>query len=510
MKITLIRAPLTLSKFASAAPAVPPIGMAYIAASLIKAKHEVLVIDGIGEAIDSYYPFDTNILYRGLSISEIVSRCTKSDVFGLSVMFSQDWPITRLLIKKLKEKFPMALLVVGGEHATAEPVGALEDCPELDYVVIGEGDLVFLDLLTALNSGVDPVTVNSICYRRLDGSIILNRPRLRNRDLGILPWPAWDLFPLENYLREGHGWGVNRGRSMPIIASRGCPYQCTFCSNPNMWMSLWVVRAVDDVILEIEFYIQKYKAENFDFQDLTAIVNKEWIKDFCTKLISKNIVITWQLPTGTRTEAIDEEVGGLLFRSGCKNITYAPESGSIDVLQRIKKKINLDQVYKSARGCIRAKLDVKFNFIFGFPEDTYKHLFESMWFMVKLAYLGVSDISIAPFSPYPGSELFLHLQQEDKIPRKLDDGYYRKIPFSDMSSTVSWCRRIPSRILNSIRNLTMIIFYLVSWIFHPTRPFKRLYNFLSGIEESRMDKALRDMRRRGKLLRFGKTRSEPI
>lgn len=504
MKITLIRAPITLSKFASAAPAVPPIGLAYVAASLLRAQHDVVVIDPVGEGINSYYPFATNTLYRGLSLTEIVSRCEVSDVFGLSVMFSQDWPITNQLIRMLKKRFPHAVFVAGGEHVTAEPVGALEDCPELDYIICGEGDSVFLELLASLSAEKNLAEIGSIYYRGADGGIVQNPKRSRNRNLEELPWPAWDLFPLENYLSEGHGWGVNRGRSMPIVASRGCPYQCTFCSNPNMWATRWVARPVDDVIAEIEFYIQKYQAANFDFQDLTAIVKKDWIKKFCLKLIEKGIVITWQLPTGTRTEAIDEEVANLLFQAGCKNLSYAPESGSVEVLKRIKKKIDLGEVYKSARGCIRAGLDVKFNFIFGFPEDTYRNLFDSMGYIVKLGYVGVSDISIAPFSPYPGSELFHQLQRQGKIPQKLDDDFYNKIPFSDMSGTVSWCEQIQSAQLNRMRNLAMIIFYLVSYTFHPTRPFRRLYNFFAGIEETRMDKALGDMKRRYKLLKSEK------
>jgi anaerobic magnesium-protoporphyrin IX monomethyl ester cyclase len=509
MIITLVRAPLTLSEYASAAPAVPPIGLAYIAATTRAHGHEVHVVDSIGEAIESYVPFVEKTLYRGLGLDEIVDRVPNSDVIGVSVMFSQDWPLANELIRKLKDRQPKSIIVIGGEHAAAEPVGALEDCPSLDYAIVGEGDYAFPDLLRVLDKKESVEGVGSLYYRDASGEIRSTAKLPRSRDLSDIPWPAWDLFPLENYLKDGHGWGVNRGRSMPIVASRGCPYQCTFCSNPFMWTTRWVARPVEDVIKEIECYIEEYKATNFDFQDLTAIVKKNWIKTFCLSLIEKGIDITWQLPTGTRTEAIDEEVAGLLFRSGCKNITYAPESGSNEVLKRIKKKIKLESVYQSARGCIKAGLDVKFNFIFGFPEDRYRNLFESTYFMLRLAYIGVSDISIAPFSPYPGSELFFQLQKSGKIPKKLDEDYYRKIPFSDMSGTVSWCERINSKNLNRARNVAMILFYLVSFIFHPSRPFKRLFNFMVGREETRMDKALGDMKRRLRLLRKKKKSLKP-
>ena len=502
MNILFVRGPLTLSKYASAAPAVPPIGMAYIAAALIENNHKVKVVDVIGQAINEYYPYEEKTLYRGLSFDQIIDEIDQDyDVIALSVMFSQDWPLTIDLINLLKKRLPKAIVIAGGEHITAEPEGSLVSCEHLDICVLGEGEHTVIDVIQNLDNLHD---VGGIYFKDSDRRVVKGNLSVRNRNPETFPWPAWDLFPMENYLSEGHGWGVNRGRSMPIIASRGCPYQCTFCSNPFMWTTRWVARPVEDVITEMKFYIKKYKAENFDFQDLTAIVKKQWIKLFCERLIEENLNVTWQLPTGTRTEAIDDEVAKLLMKSGCRNITYAPESGSEEVLIRIKKKIKLQHVYDSAKSCYKAGLDVKFNFIYGFPEDTFKNFFETTIFTIRLAILGISDISIAPFSPYPGSELFFQLQKEGKIPKKLDMDYYKNIPFSDMSATVSWCETFDSKQLNRARNITMIIFYFFSYLFHPSRPFKRIYNFINNIEETRMDKALGDMKRRKKNLSSNK------
>lgn len=509
MKVCLVRAPLTLSKYASASPAVPPIGLAYVAAQLVQDGHDVSVVDSIGEAIDEYIPFRDDTVYRGLTLEQIVERSPAADVFGVSVMFSQDWPLTRILIQKLKERHPHSLIVCGGEHATAESKGSMEGCPELDFIVSGEGEYTMSELLLTLDQKGDLSKVSGIHYRNSSGEVLHTPKRARVKSLDEIPWPAWDLFPLENYLSAGHGWGVNRGRSMPMVASRGCPYQCTFCSNPQMWTPRWVVRSVDDVIAEIKFYIEKYQAKNIDFQDLTAIIKKEWIISFCQRLIEENIVITWQLPTGTRSEAIDEEVAPYLYASGCRNMTYAPESGDLEVLKRIKKKVHLEAILKSTRAAVRAGINVKYNFIFGFPEDTYANIPSTLWFMWRIALVGVSDISIAPFSPYPGSELFFKLQREGKIPAKLDDAYYMSIPFSDMSKTVSWCESFSPKALNRLRNVAMMSFYLVSWLTHPLRPFRVLANLLTGREESRMDKALADMKRRMRLLSSKKESLNP-
>ena len=107
-----------------------------------------------------------------------------------------------------------------------------------------------------------------------------------------------------------------------------------------MWTTRWIPRDPDLLLDEMQFYQEKYGAENFDFYDLTAIVKKSWILDFCRKIEEREMKFTWQLPSGTRTEAIDGEVASLLYRAGCRNMSYSPESGSPTVLRRIKKKIH--------------------------------------------------------------------------------------------------------------------------------------------------------------------------
>src|SRR5581483_8270975 len=111
-----------------------------------------------------------------------------------------------------------------------------------------------------------------------------------------------------------------------------------------------------------------------DFYDLTAIVKRDWIVRFCNLAIDSGANFTWQLPSGTRSEAIDGEVAQLLFRSGCRNISYAPESGAPSVLARIKKKIKLPAMKESMRGAIRAGINVKANIIIGFPHETHREI----------------------------------------------------------------------------------------------------------------------------------------
>ena len=115
--------------------------------------------------------------------------------------------------------------------------------------------------------------------------LIKTEKRTRIIKLDEIPKPAWDLVPLNKYLDLGLSLGVNRGRSMPMIASRGCPFQCTFCSSPYMWGTRWLARDPKLVADEIEEYIEKYNINNIDFYDLTAIVKKSWIIEFCNEII---------------------------------------------------------------------------------------------------------------------------------------------------------------------------------------------------------------------------------
>lgn len=502
MKCTLIRCPQTFGKFVSAAYAVPPIGLAYVAAALREAGHDVHVIDTTGEAIEQFTKISDTWLRRGLTDDEVLERIDPdSEAICFSLMFSQDWLPARTLIRRVREAHPNATLVGGGEHFTAEPTHAFADSP-IDFILPGEGDRVICDLMDHLAGNRPVEEVPGAYYRGPSGEVKQSSAMVRVRDIDDLPWPAWDLVPIETYLDGGHGWGVDRGRNMPMNATRGCPYQCTFCSSPTMWTTRWVARSPQDVLAEMKHLKSRYGATNFDFQDLTAIIRKDWVIEFCNLLLAENLSITWQLPSGTRSEALDDDVLPLLVRSGCTNVTYAPESGTEETLKIIKKKIKIDRMVASMRDAVKAGCNVKANMIFGFPTDTYRSLLQSFPFITKMAIAGVHDISIAPFRPYPGSELFRDLQKQGRIPSPLTDDYYRELattsenlPWS-METSQSFSDHVSSRGLSVMRNAAMAWFFLLSWLIRPQRVAKLFSALVTERQESRLDKSLVEMKRR--------------
>ena len=307
--VQIVRPFAVISRTTYSAPITLPIGPAYLAATLEKAGYSVGIIDAIGEGIYQIVRSrcgDYNL--QGLSTNEIIARIKpETRVLGVSMMFSQEWLEHRSFIRAVRQAFPKLTIVAGGEHPTAVPEHVLRDCPEIDYLVAGEGELTFLELVHGIMHGRDIGGIPGVSFIDRAGQFVATGLSRRIVDIDNLPPPAWHLCNVENYFIDNWTMGIAMGHNMPILATRGCPYQCTFCSNPTMWTTRYKMRDVGRVVDEIEFLIKQYKANSIDFFDLTAIVKKEWIIAFCKELKRRNINIAWQLPSGTRSEALDRE-----------------------------------------------------------------------------------------------------------------------------------------------------------------------------------------------------------
>src|SRR5262249_48148602 len=241
----------------------PPLGLAYIAAALRAAGHECSVLDAIGEAPTHVTPQGAS-LRLGLSDEQIVARIDPAaQAIAITCMFSFSWPMLRELIKAIHTRFPDKPIVCGGEHFSALPELCMSTAP-IDYVVMGEGEEVATELFARLGAGsrFDPGAIRGICWRR-DGTIVRNQRAERTRRVDLIPWPAWDLFDLQAYNDNDLVNGLRMGTTVPILATSGCPYQCTYCASPSMWTTRWYTREPRDVVDEIESYHQRYGATNF-------------------------------------------------------------------------------------------------------------------------------------------------------------------------------------------------------------------------------------------------------
>lgn len=500
--VVLIRPPQVLSKYSLSTAITPPLSTAYLSGTLHANGHIPQAIDALGEDVDRLTPMPGTVgLAQGLTVDDIVDRVDASaQLIGFSSMFSSAWTYDKKIINRLRQRFPKALIVAGGEHITACTEYVLQDCRALDLCVRGEGEETLLDIVNTYFAGRDIQALNGVAYRQADGSVQVNPARGRIRAIDNIPEPYWDDLPIETYLSRGFGHGVNRGRSMPLLATRGCPFQCTFCSSPYMWGTKWEARSPEKVLAEIKKYLDKYNAENFDLYDLTAIVKKQWIVEFCDLVGKSGLKFSWQLPSGTRSEAIDAEVVDKLWDSGCRNMNYAPESGSPAVLKRIKKQVKLPRLEESARAAIKRGFNLKINIIFAFPDETPYEMWETFKFGIKCAWMGVSDSSFIPYVPYPGSELYYELVKQNKIEPPSDKYFDSLIPFSDLAFAKSYNPHVKDRHLVWARYLYFTLFYGTMYLRRPWRLVHTLVNLVRGREESRAEASLHHILFRHKLL----------
>ena len=468
--VTLIKPPIVFSKASYSTPIALPLALAYLASVLEKSGYKADIIDCVGRAIDRVeLTPDGGFQRLGLSDDESIGLIhPDTDVIGITIMFSQEWPFIKQFIQRIRAAFPQARLVVGGEHVTAMPEFCFQDCPAIDYLVMGEGELPFLQLVHHLRSGQPVDQVRGLVFRR--GEQIVRAGALpRMADIREIPWPAWHLLDLEPYFQPNYTMGISHGRNIAMLATRGCPYQCTFCSNPLMWTTRYTMRAVDDVVDEMESYVQRYNVSSIDFYDLTAIVKRSWIMDLINELRRRQLKVVWQLPSGTRSESLDEEVLAGLKETGCEFIVYAPESGSKRTLDFIKKRVKLDRLCDSIRMALEQGLIVKVNFIIGFPFESRADIYKTLLFCWKLALMKTQDCNISPFSPYPGSELFLELEAEGRF-GAIGDEYFKSLMTQfDLTIPNSFCRQVGGFELMLYRTLGMAVFYGLSYLRCPSR-----------------------------------------
>jgi radical SAM superfamily enzyme YgiQ (UPF0313 family) len=501
MKVAIIQAPqmVTLSNYLTTV-AIPPLGLSYVAASLEATGFEVQFIDGVGEALTRFSPYGGYYL-RGLPHEEVVARVDpETELIGIGCMFTPQWPSVRSLVERLKAAHPDAAIMLGGEHATALPEYVLQTS-KVDYVVLGEGEETAVALARVLEKNEPVGDLPGVAYRS-DGRVQRNAARQRIKDIDDIPWPAWKHVPIEKYMEYNQPHGAALGRSMPMLATRGCPYRCTYCSSPQMWTTKWTPRNVKDVVDEIEHNMAVYRAEDFHFEDLTAIVRRDWIIDFCKEILDRGLAgrITWQLPSGTRSEAIDLEVMTWMKRAGARILSYAPESGSERMLKLIKKRISLKHMMSAARDAVKSGMSLQANFVLGHHEERFADLLRTYLFLVHCAWVGFTEVHLACFYPLPNTEDWEKLRAKGKLPEYSDELFLQIFQGADPLRPISWNERFSDRQMQALILFGYSLFYGFSWLFRPWRFVKLIYHLATGQATNKTERILKESFRKRRLI----------
>lgn len=393
------------SNMREGAPIYPPLGIAYIAALLLKKKIKVKIVDAFA---------------LNLSWPEIEERIREENplVVGVTGTTSIFREVVRIA-KIAKKNVPGAMVVVGGIHATSLPKFTLERHPEIDVVAIGESDFTMVELTKAIKQKKPLKTVKGIAFRS-GKKIVFTEPRPRITDLDSLPFPARDLLPNEKY-RPPSKIPIK----MPfttVMTSRGCPSECVFCGSKAMWGRQLVQRGAENVLAEVNEIVKKYKVKQIIFADDTFTINKQRLMKICDGLAKLDIV--WGC--SSRVNTIDEEAVKKMKESGCVWLEFGIETGSERMMKVIKKGITLDQARKAVKLAKKYKIQTSTAFMIGNIGETKEDIEKTIKFMKEL---DGDYVNLSILTPYPGTESYDIASKKGYL--KVDIESYTQPKYSD-------------------------------------------------------------------------------
>jgi radical SAM superfamily enzyme YgiQ (UPF0313 family) len=361
-----------------------PLGLGYLAAVLQSANIEVKIVD---------LRYDVKKEFNALLTS------FSPDIVGISCM-TQNHREAFKVARYVKSKSD-ALVVLGGVHATFMYEEILLSQKEIDILVIGEGENTLLELCQWVKNNKlyeDLKNIQGIAFR--DGDGIYRTPdRLKIEELDGLPTPAFDcatLPTIEEYLKIS--------RTLPILTSRGCPYNCAFCSTSVMHGRQYRTRTPEKIIEEIEFLKNTYNVSSFYFVDDTFTVNKERAKKICLELLIRNLDISWGC--SARVDTLTPDLIKLMKSSGCNTIFFGIESLNDDILRKIKKGFTTKQVVNSVKLALDEGIVIDTSFILGIPGDELHSGIRIQKFVKKYKING--RVLTNTLQILPGTDMYIH------------------------------------------------------------------------------------------------------
>jgi anaerobic magnesium-protoporphyrin IX monomethyl ester cyclase len=377
-----------------------PMGIAYIAAMLEKNNYQVKILDALAMGFDRQTIVGNKKVF-GLSYQQIKARIKKyhPDIVGVTTPFSFQAEEAHKMFSLVKEVDSKIKTIVGGPHATIQPEDMLSD-PNVDFLIAGEGEYAMLEFVNAVKHHQSLKK-----FKNYHASIITN--------LNDLPLPARHLLPMKQYFKAAKMGRVVEGlleygkKRTNLFTSRGCPFNCTFCSVHLTMSHVWRCCSPENVIAEIKYCYQKYGITYFDILDDNFTLDPNRAKKICQLIIESKLPIKWSTPNGIRADTVDEELIILMKKAGCIQIKVAPESGSSRVLKKIiRKNLDLNKVKKVVKLSAAHHLSVEAFFVIGFPEEKEADILKTIKYAKELRALGCDYCYFFLATPYYGTEMF--------------------------------------------------------------------------------------------------------
>lgn len=403
-KVLLIYPPAITFKANRDINPLPPIGLGYIASVVEDMGIDIKILDCLVRGWNHEEEVDDILVRVGISDDEIKRHITafKPDLIGINCSFSRQHKMYHRMFDLVKQVDPKCITVAGGAHATVCPEEVLGD-PNCDFIVIGEGENSFKELLGSLISGVGTRSIDGIGWKN-NGETIINAKTKWIGDLDSIKSPAYHIMELDRYFNLDVSHGLrHKDRFCPVVTSRGCPAKCAFCSAEKVWGRKYRTRSVGNIIKEMKLLKNRYGIEELMFEDDNVTADPNRAKELFSVMVKEKLSIVWDTPNGVGVWTIDESMLELMKASGCLRINFPVESGSQRVLDEvINKPLNLSKVRKLISYCRKIKLDYGMFLVIGMPGETITEMWQSFRFAASC---GVYTPHISVATPYPGTRL---------------------------------------------------------------------------------------------------------
>ena len=358
----------------------PPLGLLYVAAFMERhTKHNVTVIDSQVDKLD----------YSSLQ-AKIAS--IRPDVVGITAMTMTmvDVINTANIVKEIDDTVKV---VLGGPHVNLFPDETIK-LKNVDYLVLGEGEVVFADLINAIDEKSELRKIPGIVFE--NNRKIINtgqRPLISNLD--ELPFPARHLVPYKKYTSLLSKGGV----VTTVFTSRGCPFKCSFCDRPHLG-KVFRSRSAKNVVDEIEECVNMGIHE-FLFYDDTFTIDRQRVIDICNEVIKRNLDIIWDIRT--RVDMVDEDVIKHLAKAGCQGIHYGIEAGTDKILKVLNKKISIKKAVEVFDLTRKYDIMTLAYFMIGNPGETRNDIYETFKLMRRL---DPDYVHLTILTPFPGTKIY--------------------------------------------------------------------------------------------------------
>ncbi len=388
-----------------------PVPLIYLAAVLRQSGFNPTILDLSIAAMES------NNAPKKDSFTIIDDHIRQNDpgLIGFNCFVSQHLPFIIKAARHIRKTTPDIHITVGGAHPTLFAEDILNNCPEIDSVILGEGEMQIAALATAIEKRrlSDMESIQAIAYR-VNNKVMSNPRRNYVTDLDMLPTAAWDLLNLKDYYSDHAGWHNPKHfdiqLSIPILTSRSCPFKCNFCACYRTMGRTFRMRSPIKVVDEIEYLNKEHGMNYFGFIDDNVNLNKQHVLEICHQIIRRKLDIQFEPTCGLYLGRVDEDIAYALGKAGCVFARLPIEHGN-DYIRNviIGKNLPREQIFRAKKLLKNNGMRVSTMCIMGFPEDTPESLQDTYDLLIELN----SDLNyVFNLIPFPGTKVFDQAKEE--------------------------------------------------------------------------------------------------